>query len=362
MDGERRDGGGLYFRTIREVSAKVNDYVQDAVRGLGLSPQLESELLRLPQKRKGAGIMRSNLTYLLYRNLGGSASVGESVPGLAISELSNCHCYLDNWVFDNKNNCCADRNALAGITTASAILRELAQMAIHELDVTDATKIQISKSLAEVTIHSYHGQALDLGTSTANLHDFASDDAFLEHYSKRGLLLSGRLYGFSAELGALLAGKDWPDAEVAKKFGETLGSGIQASNDLGDFALFFDEGSFRSYQDQLSDVIEGRLTLPIYYTMRYGSEGEKASLNNLIGKKHASSNEEKLLASKAILSSGAYSRSRLVLNSYRRKLKQTVRQLPQNEYRDALSSMAQTVCCNKYLTALKKVGDFAVIE
>ncbi len=354
------NGGELYFQIIHEISPKVNNYIQDQIKELKLSENLETMLLKLPEKRKHTPIMRSNLTYLTYKTFGGQASIEELVPALAISELSNYFPYLDNWIFDNKNDCCSSRDNINMVVATSEIFRELTQKTIENLATSDETKRKISQTLIDASIKSYDGQTKDFGLTTEKINEFRSDEEFTKFYKNRARLLSGALYGVSAEIGALLAAQDEKAIQKARQFGEIFGTGLHTSNDLGDFALFLKEdsfrGAFRSYQDQLSDIMENRLTFPIFYILKHGSEEQVSALKKLIGNRTAALDEKKQ-ASLAVLNSGAYKETKSMLNEYEHQLKTAIKEFPDNEYRDALSSMISILGCNKYLTALKKLNE-----
>ncbi|MFZ5955188.1 MAG: polyprenyl synthetase family protein [Nanoarchaeota archaeon] len=353
----KQNNGKLYFKTIHEISPEVNSYIENRVKELNFLKRLEGVLISLPEKRKQNPIMRSCLSYIFYRNLGGTKEIKDLIPALAISELSNYYCYMDNWIFDNKNNCHSNKNNLNLIIASSAIFREITQQTIDDLTSTNQIKLKISKKLSEATIRGYHGQVLDFTTTIQDGLRF-DEKEFIDFYKKRADLLSGALYGLSSEIGAIIAEAEDRNILNSRKFGELFGAGMQISNDLGDFALFSNENcnTFKSYQDQLSDIVEDRITLPIYFALKNGSNFERNSLINLIGKRNASLNEKRQ-ASKAILSSGAYDKTKTILKEYRNELKKIINQFPENEYRDAISSMISTICYNKFLRNLKSLGD-----
>ena len=348
-----KNGREVYFDTMKSVSSKVGEFVLEKVKDLRLKTKsLEDMVEKIPQKRVESPKMRANLTYLVYRAYGGDKGIDEIVPLMALSELSNCYAYLDNWIFDNKKNALSSRSNLNLIVAAGEVLRDVTQQVIEELNLPDNEKREISLSLAHVNISCYDGQARDFMTTLDEAKKM-DETSFLEFYEERAKLLSGGMYGFSTELGARLAGKSREDIENARKFGEEVGKGIQISNDLGDFALNSGETEFKAYQDQLSDLVENRATWPIYYALTRGTDEEKASLNVIIGNRNATY-VEKEKASRAIVSTGAYSSTIKIINNCLKDIKRAVRYLPDNEWRDAVSSVASTLRCNKFLSTLKE--------
>ncbi|MBI5148683.1 polyprenyl synthetase family protein [Candidatus Pacearchaeota archaeon] len=352
------NGGELYGEIMRNISPKVNEYIQDKITSLGLSSELEELVLELPKKREGKNIMRSTMSFLIYKNLGGDYDISRILPLLALSELSNYYAYLDNWILDNKGGVLEDNKRIKDITIASEIIREVIQKCLEEFDIVDDKKREISKRLAESSISCYHGQFTDLNVLNVSRAGELTEDEFILRYAHRSKLLSGELYGFSAEIAAIAADTSEKQIEQAKKFGSIFGTGLQMSNDLGDFALFLGKEnsvSFKHYRDQLADITNGRLTLPIFYTLRYGSEKDKEPLTSLIGNINATI-EEKKAASLAILSSGAFNKTRSILKKYHKELKGRVKTFEDNEYRAALSSMIETIIRNKYIEDLKEIG------
>ncbi|MEK6927502.1 MAG: class 1 isoprenoid biosynthesis enzyme [Nanoarchaeota archaeon] len=351
----KMNGGELYFKSIREISPKVNEFIQDQIIRLGIhSAGLETILLDLPRKRAGKPIMRANMTYLAYRNLGGQNVVEELLPAMSISELSNYHLYLDNWIFDNKQGAHENRRRLSMITAASEVLRDLTQKVIENLNCSSEIRREISRRYAKSVISCCEGQVLDFSTSINDMASF-DDNVFEDYFIMRARLQSGAMYGFSTETGALFVSTDETQIKNAKRFGELVGTGLHISNDLGDFALDVKDQTLKYYQDQLSDIKCGRVTYPIYYVLKHGSEQEKDALKNLVGNSSATY-EEKNRATQSVFSSGAYSRTIRLLRDIAKQGRKSLEALPDNQWRNALSSMASTVRCNKYLTSVREVG------
>ena len=347
------NGGELYGEVTREISPIVNEFVQDRIRALKLPETIEGTVLALPQKRAGKNLMRPTLSYLVHRNLGGNTPLEILTPTLAISELNNMYCYLDNWILDNKNNVQEDIHKIRQITIASQILREITQATLENAEIPEEQKRRISERLAETTIRCYEGQALDLEMTVDKIAKYPTAESFLTAYMRKSELQSGHLYGLSGEIGAITASAPNHQVALARNLCEGLGKGIHISNDLGDFALFQEtDGSFKPYQDQLADIINGRMTFPAYLVLTQGTKEEREALQRLVNNREASL-EEKRAASKAIITSGAYEETKKILNTLYHEFKKQVHQLPKNPERNALASVGEIIRYNKYLKALK---------
>jgi geranylgeranyl pyrophosphate synthase len=352
---QKINGGKVYYEVMGQVSIAVNRFIQGRIHSLGLPSDLETEVLDLPRKRESKDIMRPTLSFLIYRAYGGQESLEQLTPVLSVSELNNYYCYLDNWILDNKNNIGQNLDKTRRVTIASQILRDLTQKVIEETSISDEKKRNISGRLAETTLKCYEGQFRDLQMTTETLGEYPTEESYLIAYIEKSRLQSGYLYGLSGEIGAILAGEKEEGIRLARELSDTLGTGIHMSNDLGDFTIFREQdGSFKPYQDQLADIINGRITFPAYYVLTHGTEEEKATIKGIVGKKDAT-NEEKLKVSRVILDSGAYDATRKILNLQYHQFKRLVRQLSETPERSALSSIGKIIRYNKYLSEFKKL-------
>ena len=170
------NGGEVYKKVLTETSLAVNDFIQSRIRKLNLESTLEESLLLLPTKRSTKNIMRPTLTYLIYRANGGQGDIQEVLPFLAISELNNYYCYLDNWILDNKSNVREDLHQIRKITIASQMLRDLTQVVLEETSLAEDEKRAISQRLSETTMKCYEGQSRDLEMTLNSLSKYSSNE------------------------------------------------------------------------------------------------------------------------------------------------------------------------------------------
>jgi geranylgeranyl pyrophosphate synthase len=304
--------------------------------------------------------MRPPLSYLVYKALGGQESLESLSPMLAVSELNNYYCYLDNWILDNKNNIGQDLGAIRNVTIASQILRDLTQSVIEESSASNEQKRRISQRLAETTIKCYEGQFRDLQMTTETIPSYPTEQDYLRAYLEKSKLQSGHLYGLSGEIGTVLANASTPEIELSRELCEILGTGIHVSNDLGDFTVFQEQdGSFKPYQDQLADITNDRMTFPAYYVLNHGTEQERGTIRGIIGREDATTTE-KLEVSRVIFISGAYAETRKILNSLYHGFKRLVHQLSPCPEKNALGSVGEIIRYNKYLNEFRKLQQMQV--
>jgi geranylgeranyl pyrophosphate synthase len=343
-----------YFKIAHKISTPIHNYIISKIKSKKLPKELGEFLLELPKKRKNGIIMRATLTYLIYKNLGGEGSIKSILPILSISELSNYYAYLDNWIFDNKNECNKDIESIKKIIIASEIFREICQECIEESDIPIQKKREISIKLAHSSLQSYTGQFKDLKLTIDKIQLFNSDSDFFKHYKKKSEDLSGFFYGLSSEIGSIIIPQPREEFKnKSRKLGNIFGTTLHMSNDLGDFSIFTDnKESLKSYKDQLADLSNERLTLPIYLTIKNGNIDESMSFRELI--KNPDLLYLKINATKSLISSGSFHKIMDFLNKEERDIKKYLKQnFPENTYRKMLEALTSIITSNKYLKNLK---------
>lgn len=351
-----------YFTLMNNISGNVSEYIKNKIitfchlGDFSRNIELFEYMMQLPDARRGKNIFRSLLTDLIYKNLDGKKV--DIIPILALSELNNINGYLDNWILDDKKNIWSSVNArekISYITLASGIFRELIEDVAGELPVNADSKLKILKVLSDAMVFSYQGQALDLKMVIDKNNNYSNIDEYLKEYIEKSFLQSGCLYGASTKIGAIAAGANDEQTELAKIIGETIGTGLHISNDLGDFALMGEnEGDFKNYQDQMADLKNGRLTLPSYYVLKFGNNAEISALRKIIGNNKATL-KDKITAAKTLHSSGAYDYCKKIIRKYHNNAKQLIGQLPDNYAKQLLDYSPVVIRSNKYLTELRKI-------
>lgn len=352
-----------YFRLMElrssEVHRKIAEYL-DWSNEIGISVQFEklhARMMELPEARKRKGILGSTLTDLMFRIHGGRNDF-DIVPALTIPELNNIYAYLDNGLLDDKGGVWERsdvRENVSEITIGAALFRELIESIALRLPVADACKVKIVMSLSECMARSYRGQQLDIEVGIGAIGMFEDDEAYLDWYENKSRLQSAYLYGFSAKLGAILADASDADIDRAEKVGQAIGLGLHISNDLGDFAVGDFPGStgFKDYQDQMADLKNGRLSLPIFYVMRHGDDHQRTVFESTVGKS-ALTHEELSEISRVVHTSGAYEFGKKRIRESYNAAKRLIAGYPKSRERDMLSVMAGVIRSNKYLTALRR--------
>jgi geranylgeranyl pyrophosphate synthase len=349
----------LMNRCSSDVHRKIADYLLK-FNGLGKSVEfgkLHARMSELPEARRRKGVLGSTLTYLMFRLHGGRNDF-DIVPALMIPELNNIYAYLDNGLLDDKGGIWERsdvRETVSEITIASALFRELIEQVVLQLPISDADKIKILVSFSECMARSYRGQQLDIEVGIDAIGLFENDEAYFHWYENKSRLQSAYLYGFSAKLGAILADAKDTDIDKAETVGQAIGLGLHISNDFGDFAVGDFPGStgFKDYQDQMADLKNGRLSLPIYYVMKHGTDMERTVFKSMVGRKVLTCADLSEI-SRIVHTSGAFEFGKKCIRGHYNAAKKLIACYPKSRERDMLSVMAGVIRTNKYLTALRQ--------
>jgi geranylgeranyl pyrophosphate synthase len=275
-------------------------------------------------------------------------------------EIHNMYLYFHNWIFDNKNRVWDDksasaRNRISNTIIAASLTRELIIQAINAANLPLEKKLLISKELSDSTLENYYGFFLDINLTIDKISRYKTDQAFLKIYEEKSRLLSGNMYSLSSKAGAILANAPKEKIEAVAALGDLLGTGLHISNDLGDFAqprktkVTFG----KPYQDQLADIRENRLTLPIYYVLKYGNKSEKEALLKLVANYSPTGNQIRSVV-ESLHTSGSYNYCKKYVRSFFNKAKQKLHiSFAKSKERDLYAMMLSIIRTNKFLAELR---------
>ena len=154
------------------------------------------------------------------------------------------------------------------------------------------------------------------------------EENYLEILKKK----TASLFNAACLIGGLLADGLDEDKEKLAEYGYNIGMAFQIVDDLLDYT-----GDQKELgKPILSDLIEGRITLPLIYTLKKSSLSEKKIISNLITSiKTDKSARNKLL--KWIVSNGALDYTINKANDYSSRSKKIISQFPKSIYRDILT-------------------------
>jgi octaprenyl-diphosphate synthase len=198
-----------------------------------------------------------------------------------------------------------------------------------------------------LSLHSRHREVTQLFTDTSaqmiegELNEYhmsgnlsLTEEDYLDNINKK----TASLFSASCLLGAILGDASKEEKELISGFGTSLGLTFQIIDDLLDYSG--DEKTLG--KPVLSDLTEGRVTLPLIYTLSRASEDERTHLISLIADSKFQANEREKILSIA-KSNGALEYTYQKAVSFGQHSREMLKQLPDTIYRNTLSLMLDYV-------------------
>lgn len=264
------------------------------------------------------------LLVILMSQAYGNTGQEDVLLGTAI-ELVHAATLLHDDVVDNSS-------LRRGQKTANAIWDNAASVLVGDFLysrsfqlMVKANNLEILGMLASATNAISEGEVLQL----QNRHN---PDIEEENYIKVLRYKTGTLFAASTQIGAILALRPTEEIKVMADFGEYLGVAFQLIDDVLDYAA--DESTLgKSLGDDLAD---GKITMPLLYTLSMAKEEEKAFIRQAImeGQREALPELKKLIDRYQ----GLQYTQRLAKH-YGEEAHRCIEILPDTPYREALFSL-----------------------
>jgi len=159
--------------------------------------------------------------------------------------------------------------------------------------------------------------------------DLTEEDALSLAYRKTACLFSG-----CARLGAVLAHSDPAIEEPLADYGRCAGLAFQLVDDLLDFTSSTEQLG----KPVLSDLREGKVTLPLIYALSSGNDADRELVVSVLADKGFDRVSPDRIGA-LVNDSGALDRTRQLACDYALKAKASLDPLPDTEYRRALLSI-----------------------
>lgn len=327
-----------YFDVMRETCREVDPVIQEYVSGT------DEAISRLPLRRVGHPKLRDLVVRLGYE-LAGGQNWREIVPVCASYELLNCSTYVINWIFDEKEGE-KTKPETDDLIMAGFQLREIAECVLRDFGLKG-----LVKSICNINRAVYDGQNIDLNILNAqNANNFPTLDEFMKIYEKRCSNLSGVFYGNCLFAGSVLLGRD---NLSLYDVGFALGTGGQASNDLGDFAIPGGGIKGLPYKDQLSDLRLGRLTLPLYLLLTRSLSDDRKTIESMIGKRELTQDDFEKVMDIFCKTKTFEVCFNLLKQKHKRAKTMLYDSFPKTAVRDLVAEMLVGIVSNKFLKGLR---------
>lgn len=195
------------------------------------------------------------------------------------------------------------------------------QMALEERN------FRILDILIDLTQKMVEGELIQL--AKIGRIDVTEDDALRLATYKTACLFSG-----CARLGAVLGGLEGDEEEALADYGRYAGLAFQMVDDLLDFTA----SAAQLGKPVLSDLKEGKVTLPLIYAMENGHRDARELVARVLQEKEFVSVKPETIVA-LVQESGALERTRSLAHDYARRAKACVENCGDSEYGRALLTL-----------------------
>lgn len=341
-----------YFQKMRETSEVTDpiimesvEYLKETNKGLyDFITNIPAFSKRVEKKDK----LRPFLLRLSYELVGGK-NWKNVVQACAAVEIFNISTYVDNAFFDNKNN--IKEGDKVNYVISARILRNLAEKLLREVSKKNPERLM--ELLREIDHDCYLAQFEDINQIKKE-REFKDSEDYLKAYLHRCEGLTGRFFENITKIGAILAEATEDQINDLGIVGRNIGIIDQIVNDVGDFVPpkegFVDFE--KVYQDQFNDIRSGKITLPVYYVLQFGSDEDKRMINSVLGNKKSRNGDLGFVA-EVLVKSGAIQYSKETAKEYAREARSLLNNFEKSESRDYFKLMSRIYRTNKYMASFR---------
>jgi len=188
-----------------------------------------------------------------------------------------------------------------------------------------STHKQIIQILTDTSAQMIEGELNEYYLS-GNLD--VEEESYLDIINKK----TASLFLASCRIGAILANSSKKEEQDLAEFGTNLGMSFQIIDDLLDFTG--DEKILG--KPVLSDLNEGRVTLPLIYTLKNDNYKDRKLITSFLKEKNGSKKYKEEI-SEIIQSNGALQYTQSTAREFSSKSKEIIQQFPKSIYRDTLT-------------------------
>src|SRR3972149_7275266 len=341
-----------YFKLMSETTQITKPLIWDCLTTIE-EDKIRRTVLFYPKSRfsKRGLFLRPLLIRLSYEAAGGN-DWKNIVPIYAAYELLNISTYQANLSFDKKRGV-STSSEINNQFISSMITRELAQNLVYEKLHDSLYLERLLDSINKINLHIYKGQFYDLNVlHKDNWEGFKTMHEYMEVYNKKCLYLSGIFFQECAYIGSILGENRNNVAVPLSNFGRYFGIGLHIVNDIANFIPI---NNFTGEdKDVYADLKNNRLTLPIYYLLRYGSEYDRGKFIKLWNSKPIT-NDTCFNMVQILINSEAIYYAKKIAKIFMKKAKQCLTDLENDEISANLSTMVSVLKSNKYFNFLNRM-------
>jgi len=349
----------IHFERMRETAAKVIPVIKRSYSEYLNNPIFSTPFKLFVEKRTRSNqcLLRSYLVRLGYE-LTGRNDWEKIIPACAAIEIFNISTYQSNIAFDNKY--CLTLKASQNnqfICSMLSLNKAIEILLLCKSFCGNDTILRIIKRFYEVNNDIYVGQSYDLNELHISKLDLSlsSDEYFNDYYLVRCVKLGGSLTALCLETGAILGNDNFESIDVLKRIGLSLGIAGQMVNDIADFIILPDnQAAQNTYKDQFSDIVNGKITYPLFYAIKNGDELGKRKILDILNNSYRLDSETKEFIIKYLIKTSAINNTKMIILRYYKSLKKEIKKIPPSYARNLLSLSFSSLLTNKYFATIRK--------
>lgn len=344
-----------YFQQLKETSNLVTPLILKYLKESKIDYPALHFVEKITLKRADKPRQRDMVLRLSYEISDGK-DWKKIIPNYAAAiELLNNSTYIINWYLDGKGDLKTELDN-KNVINAGFLLRELSQEIIEKQNIEDKIKLEIINLISDTNYKIYQGQNLDLNILTIdNYEQFKDKDKFFSLSDKKAKLVCGYFYDNITKIGSLLANNSKYQKELSQ-FAINLTKGLQLINESGDFLPMTTVE--KDYKDQMTDLKNGRLTIPIWCVLKYGNNKQKDLFLEIYKEKNISNKDYNNIIL-TLKESGAFDFCIKKSLNILKENEKIIHQLPKSESRDLLSIMNSIMKTNKFYNKIKELIEYS---
>lgn len=347
----------IYTEFLKSTSEMVYPFLENILQDIKKEDDTLFHIMNVMYKRRNGKMLLKPALFRLTYELGGGNNFNEVLPIAVAFELLNISSYQANIAFDNKVGTLSkeekDNQFIASMLSLE-LANKLIDTTIDYIGLETTNKIK--QLISEANSCIYKAQHLDLNILTfEHLNKFTDYGLFFQKYTERCFLGSGIFSGNCAVAGLLCSNtREILFEERLLSFGRIYGNALHQINDLGDY--FPDETHYtKPYQDEFSDLRNGRLTLPLYLLFEKLENNDLEKLKYNIVNKSFSIKDYKSIQTNLVL----YGITNHIKDNIKHQFKEAKEHLeifPKSDSKSLLLSLLSILDSNKFYFRINKIA------
>lgn len=197
--------------------------------------------------------------------------------------------------------------------------------------------LELIKAVTDAAAKLAEGQVLEV-MSANSMIEVSEDVCFGIIENKTASLIES-----CGTVGAILAGAQDGVKHSAGQYGLNLGIAFQLIDDALDYSST--EKEFGKGVGQ--DLIEGKMTLPLYYSLKDASGTEKSKVNEILVQEDGFDDEELSFIREIVERYQGVEKTKTIAKDYIQKARSSLAAFPENTYKNSLSQLADYVAERK---------------